>query len=184
MADQQHSPSDYKRISLDKIIEAMTADLENSAGHYVQFGVSNQQTQSNNWAEYSPSQVQHYMANTAMHSNSSNIQPVNPITAPLYMPDVPQYDTSTTTDRIYFPPQTVNHLGINENNDLIGTIDVGGGNFINVIYGNASQIMNEQCQLGNLTSYNNNQGIMNQEYGLFNNQQSQVCKHYLISLLK
>ncbi|XP_076663522.1 uncharacterized protein LOC143366358 [Andrena cerasifolii] len=166
MAEQQQSPPGFKRMSLDKIIEAMTADLESSNGHYVQFGVNSQQATSPNWGDYSSSQARHYITNQTPHSNPSGMQPpMTSMGAPLYMQDMSNYDTGT--DSIYFPSQAVNHLGINENNDLIGTIDVGGGNYINVIYGNASQIMAEQCQLPNITPYRN-QNIMDREYGLFN----------------
>lgn len=169
MDDQQHSPPDYKRMSLDKIIEAMTADLDSGSRHgYNPFG-------SRNWADYTPSQMQHYMTNSTLHSNPSNVQPVNPISSPLFMPDIPPYDSSTTattattitgtgtTERIYFPAQTVNRLGINENNDLIGTIEQ---------YNN---------KLNNITSYTSNQGIIDQEYspiGLFHSQQSQVSESF------
>lgn len=172
MAEQKHTPSDFERMSLDQIIEVVTADLESSAGHYVQFGVPSQQSTSHNWGDYNPNRVQRFMSGPTL-PNSSNIQPVNPMPAPVYMhPEVPTYEPPIP-DPIYFPPQTVNHLGINENNDLVGTIDVGGGNFINVIYGNASQIMAEQCQLNGLSSYSN-QSIIDREYGLFGNQQMSV----------
>lgn len=168
MAEQQQTSPSFKHMSLDKIIEAMTPDLEGSNGHYAQFSVPSQQTTSRNWGDYVPGQTRHHVTSQPTHSNSG-IQPMTPMTTSLYMQDMSSYDT-TTTDSIYFPSQTtVNHLGINENNDLIGTIDVGGGNYINVIYGNASQIMAEQCRLSNMTSYSN-QSIVNQEYGLFNDQ--------------
>lgn len=173
MAEQQQSPPGYKHMSLDKIIEAMTADLESTNGHYVQFGVTSQQTTSHNWGDYTSGQTRHHVAaGQPTHSNPSGIQSITPMTTSLYMQDMPAYE-STTADSIYFPPQTVNHLGINENNDLIGTIDVGGGNYINVIYGNASQIMAEQCQLSNITPYAN-QNMVNQEYGLFSDQHMTV----------
>lgn len=165
MAEQQQSPPDFKHMSLDKIIEAMTSDLESSNGHYVQFGINPQQTATHNWGDYSSNQTRHYITSQTPHTNPSTIQPMNPMGGPLYMHDMSNYES--TTDSIYFPSQAVNHLGINENNDLIGTIDVGGGNYINVIYGNASQIMAEQCQLSNITSYRN-QNIIGHEYGLFN----------------
>lgn len=171
MAEQQQTPPGFKHMSLDKIIEAMTADLEGSSGHYVQFGVPPQQTTSHNW-DYVPGQTRHHVVSQPTHSNSSGIQPMAPMTTPLYMQDMSNYDAATT-DSIYFPPQTVKHLGINENNDLIGTINVGGGNYINVIYGNASQIMAEQCHHPNMTPYSN-QSIVDQEYGLFNNQHMSV----------
>ncbi|KYN00286.1 DnaJ like protein subfamily C member 14 [Cyphomyrmex costatus] len=172
MAEQQQTSSSFKHMSLDKIIEAMTPDLEGSNGHYAQFNVPSQQTTSRNWGDYVPRQTRHHITGQPTHSNSG-IQPVTPMTTSLYMQDMSSYDTATT-DSIYFPSQTtVNHLGINENNDLIGTIDVGGGNYINVIYGNASQIMAEQCRLSNMTSYSN-QSIVNQEYGLFNDQHMTV----------
>lgn len=174
MAEQQQPPPGFKHMSLDKIIEAMTADLEGPSGHYVQFGVTPQQTPSqHSWGEYPSGQTRHHITSQPAHPNSSGIQPMASMAShPLYMQDMPSYD-SATTDSIYFPPQTVNHLGINENNDLIGTIDVGGGNYINVIYGNASQIMAEQCQLSNMTPYTN-QNIVNQEYGLFNDRRMSV----------
>ncbi|XP_012236453.1 dnaJ homolog dnj-5 isoform X2 [Bombus impatiens] len=171
MAEQQQSPSGFKRMSLDKIIEAMTSDLENSNGHYVQFGVNPQQTTSHNWGNYSSNQTRHYIAGQSCHSNPPTMQSMPPMGAPLYMQDMSNYDSPT--DSIYFPSQAVNHLGINENNDLIGTIDVGRGNYINVIYGNASQIMAEQCQLSNMTSYRN-QNIIDREYGLFNDRHMNV----------
>jgi len=168
MAEQQQTPPGFKHMSLDKIIEAMTADLESSSGHYVQFGVTPQQATSHNWNDYTPGQTRHHISSQPPHPNSSGMQPITPMTTSLYMRDMPGYE-ATTAESIYFPPRTVNHLGINENNDLIGTIDVGGGNYINVIYGNASQIMAEQCQLPNITPYAN-QGIVDQEYGLFSDQ--------------
>ncbi|XP_020285160.1 dnaJ homolog dnj-5 isoform X2 [Pseudomyrmex gracilis] len=170
MAEQQ-TPPGFKQISLDKIIEAMT--LEGSSGHYVQFGVNPQQATSHNWGDYASGQSRHHITGQPTHSNHpSGMQTITPMTTSLYMQDMPSYDT-TATDSIYYPPQTVNHLGINENNDLIGTIDVGGGNYINVIYGNASQLMAEQCQLPNMTPYSS-QNIVNQEYGLFNDQHLSV----------
>lgn len=173
MAEQQQSPPGIKHMSLDKIIEAMTAELESSSSPYVQFGVTPQQTTSHNWGDYASGQTRHHIATgQPTHPNPSGIQPMAPMTTSLYMQDMPGYDSSAN-DSIYFPPQTVNHLGINENNDLIGTIDVGGGNYINVIYGNASQIMAEQCQLSNMTSYAS-QSMVNQEYGLFNDQHMSV----------
>ncbi|KAL6257299.1 hypothetical protein P5V15_010875 [Pogonomyrmex californicus] len=172
MAEQQPTPPGFKHMSLDKIIEAMTADLEGSSGHYVQFGVTPRQAASHSWGDYVPGQTRHHVTSQSTHSNPSGIQPLTSMTTSLYMQDMSNYD-STTTDSIYFPPQTVNHLGINENNDLIGTIDVGGGNYINVIYGNASQIMAEQCHLPNITPYSN-QNMVDQEYGLFNNQHMTV----------
>ncbi|XP_015601371.1 dnaJ homolog dnj-5 [Cephus cinctus] len=172
MAEQQQSPPGFKHMSLDKIIEAMTADLESSSGHYVQFGVTPPQTSPHNWGDYSSGQTRHYINGQPPHPSPPSLQSINPIASPLYMQEMPSYDTSTA-DPIYFPPQPVNHLGINENNDLVGTIDVGGGNYINVIYGNASQIMAEQCQLNNLTTYNN-QGMLDREYGLFSEQQVPV----------
>ena len=183
MEDHQCKPADYKNMSLDKIIEAMTADLESAAGQFVQFGVSNQQTQCHNWVNYNPSQLHHYVTNSTLHTSSSvsNIPSVNSISTPIYAQDVLHYDsspaTATSTDHIYFPSQTVNNLGINENNDLIGTIDVGNGNFINVIYGNASQLVTHQCQINNISSYNSNQDIMmDQKYSFF--QQPQVSHDY------
>ena len=176
MAEQKQSPSDFERMSLDQIIEVVTADLESSAGHYVQFGVPSQQSASLNWGDYNPNRVQHYMSGQTALPNTSNIQPVNPMPAPVYMhPEVPTYEPPMP-DPIYYSQQTVNHLGINENNDLVGTIDVGGGNFINVIYGNASQIMAEQCQLTGMNSYSN-QSIIDREYGLFGNQQMPVSSN-------
>lgn len=165
MAEQQQSPADFKRMSLDKIIEAMTADLESSNGHYVQFGVNPQQTTSLTWRDYPPGQPRHYITNQSPHSNPSTMQAMTSMGSPLYMQNMSNYETAT--DSIYFPSQAVNHLGINENNDLIGTIDVGGGNYINVIYGNASQIMAEQCQVPNMAPYRN-QNMIDREYGLFN----------------
>lgn len=171
---QQQTPSGFKHMSLDKIIEAMTPDLEGSNGHYAQFSVPAQQTTSRNWVDYVPAghQARRHVTSqpvTTPSTNPSGIQPIAPrLATSLYMQDMSNYDRAATADSIYFPSQTtVNHLGINENNDLIGTIDVGGGNYINVIYGNASQIMAEQCRLTNVTPYSN-QSIVNQEYGLFN----------------
>lgn len=174
MAEQQQTPPGFKHMSLDKIIEAMTPDLEGSNGHYAQFGVPPQQTTSCNWGDYVPGQTRHHVANQSTHSNPSEMQSMTPMRATsLYMQDMSNYDT-TATDSIYFPSQTtVNHLGIIKNTDLIGTIDVGGGNYINVIYGNASQIMAEQCRLSNMTPYSN-QNIVNQEYELFNDQHMTV----------
>jgi len=170
MAEQ--TPPGFKHMSLDKIIEAMTPDLEGSNGHYAQFNIPPQQTTSRNWGDYVPGQTRHHVASQPTHSNPSGIS-MTPLTASLYMQDMSNYDIATT-DSIYFPSQTtVNHLGINENNDLIGTIDVGGGNYINVIYGNASRIMAEQCRFSNITPYSN-QNIVNQEYGLFNDQHMTV----------
>ncbi|KAK0094384.1 hypothetical protein PV326_011057 [Microctonus aethiopoides] len=171
MAERQQAPSDFKCMSLDKIIEAMTADLESSSGHYAHFAPS--QTMPTRLDDYSRQNDRDYLAgsmrNQTMHQNAPAI---NPVPQSMYMPDVPPtFNANNTGEQIYFPPQTVNHLGINENNDLIGTIDVGGGNYINVIYGNASQIVAEQCGVNNITSYNNNhQGIIDREYGLFNEQ--------------
>lgn len=173
MTEQKHTPSEFERMSLDQIIEVVTADLENSAGHYVQFGMPSQQSTSHNWSDYNPNRIQRYMPGPTAHPNTSNIQSLNSMSAPVYMhPETSTYD-SPMPEQIYFPPQTVNHLGINENNDLVGTIDVGGGNFINVIYGNATQIMAEQCQLNNMNSFNN-QSLIDREYGLFGNQQMSV----------
>ncbi|XP_012270899.1 dnaJ homolog dnj-5 isoform X2 [Orussus abietinus] len=176
MAEQQNSPPGFKRMSLDKIIEAMTADLESSTGHYVQFGVPPQQTSPRNWGDYSSEQMRQYMTNQQTHSSTPTMQSMNPMASSLYMQDMSTYD-STPTDSVYFPPQPVNHLGINENNDLIGTIDVGGGNYINVIYGNASQIMAEQCQLNSLASYSN-RGLIDRQYGLFNEQQGPTSSNF------
>lgn len=173
MAEQQQTPPGFKHMSLDKIIEAMTPDLEGSNGHYAQFSVPSQQTTSRNWGDYVPGQTRHHVVGQPTHSNPSGIQPMTSMTTSLYMQDMSNYDAAAP-DSIYFPPQhTVNHLGINENNDLIGTIDVGGGNYINVIYRNASQIMAEQCRLSNMAPYSN-QSIVNQEYGLFNDQHMTV----------
>ena len=173
MSGQNHSPSDFERMSLDQIIEVVTADLESSAGHFVQFGVSSQQSSSHNWGDYNPDRLQRYMSRATIHPNTSNIQTVNTMPTSVDMhPELPTYD-SPIPDPIYFPTQTLNHLGINENNDLVGMIDVGGGNYINVIYGNASQFMPEQCQLNSLNSYSN-QSIIDQEYGLFGNQQVSI----------
>lgn len=185
MADQQQQqqlPPGFKRMSLDKIIEAMTADLESSAGHYVQFGVSPQQQSGQNWGDYSGGQRQHYMSGQSVAPAPQNVQqPMNPVPSSIYMQDVPQYEPGRA-EPMYFPPQTVNHLGINEKNDLVGTIDVGGGNYIDVIYGNASQIVAEQRQLNGLASYRaNNQGIIDREYGLFGDQQQIPVAHKLTS---
>ncbi|KAL0126478.1 hypothetical protein PUN28_005085 [Cardiocondyla obscurior] len=175
MAEQQQTPPGFKHMSLDKIIEAMTPDLEGSNGHYAQFSVPSQQTTSHNWGDYIPGQTRQHPANPPpTYPNPSGMQPM-PQMAPtsLYMRDRSNYDVPTT-DSIYFPPQTtVNHLGIIKNTDLIGTIDVRGGNYINVIYGNTSQIMAEQCHLSNVAPYAN-QNIVNQEYGLFNDQHMSV----------
>ncbi|KOC63574.1 DnaJ like protein subfamily C member 14 [Habropoda laboriosa] len=171
MAEQQQSPSGFKHMSLDKIIEAMTSDLESSNGHYVQFGINPQQAVSHNWGDYSSDQRRHYIASQSPHSNPPTMQSMTSMGTPLYMQDMSNYDS--TTESIYFPSQAVNHLGINENNDLIGTIDVGGGNYINVIYGNASQIMAEQCQLSSMAPYRN-QNIIDREYGLFNDRRITV----------
>lgn len=174
MAEQQQTPPGFKHMSLDKIIEAMTPDLEGSNGHYAQFGVPAQQTASRNWGDYVSGQARHHVAGQPMRSNPSGMQSMTPMTSTsLYMQDMSSYD-ATTSDSMYFPPQTtVNHLGIMKNTDLIGTIDVGGGNYINVIYGNASQIMAEQCRLSNMTPYSN-PNIVNQEYELFNDQHTTV----------
>ncbi|XP_063980060.1 uncharacterized protein LOC135164024 [Diachasmimorpha longicaudata] len=153
MADRQQPPPDYKRMSLDKIIEAMTADLEGPSGHYVQFGIP--PTQSPNWLHY-PSPGLH---SPLPHHPAS--LPQMPMQPPIFMPE--SFD-SPPGEPIYFPPQTVNHLGITENNDLVGTIDVGNGNFINVIYGNASQMVPEQVP--SMSPYTNRQ-MMDREYGLF-----------------
>ncbi|XP_048508316.1 dnaJ homolog dnj-5 isoform X2 [Athalia rosae] len=168
MAERQQPPPGCKRRSLDKIIECMTADLANSAGQYMQFGVTPPQTAPHSWSDYPTGQTRHYMTNQPPLVAQPGIQPLNPIPSPIYMPEISPYDPPAT-DPIYFPSQPVNHLGINENNDLVGTIDVGGGNYINVIYGNASQIMAEQCQLSNLASYNS-QSALDREYGLFGEQ--------------
>lgn len=154
MADQQ---SDLKRLSLDKIIEAMTADLEGSPGHYAQFGGgSSASSAMPAWGEYPRAQVQHYLQHNGTPMAS-------------YMPqEMPSYDPPPA-EPIYYSPQTVNHLEINERNDLIGTIDVGNGNYINVIYGNASQIMMEQCPY-------NNPNLLEREYGLFGNKPQQVAQ--------
>ncbi|OXU21678.1 hypothetical protein TSAR_004041 [Trichomalopsis sarcophagae] len=170
MDDQQHSPPDYKRMSIEKLIEAMTSELGSGTRH-VYNPLFGPQTQSHNWTDYTPSQMQHYMTNSTLHSNPSNVQPVNPISSPLFMPDIPPYNSSmtattatTTTDTepeesIYFPAQTLNRLGINENNDLIGTIE---------------QFNNK---MNNIASYTSNQGVIDQEYapiGLFHSQPAQV----------
>lgn len=174
MAEQQQTPPGFKHMSLDKIIEAMTPDLEGSNGHYAQFNVSSQQTTSHNWGDYMSGQTGHHPSQPTHSNPGITITPMTPMTpTSLYMRDMSNYDAATT-DSIYFPSQTtVNHLGIIKNTDLIGTIDVGGGNYINVIYGNASQIMAEQCRLSNVTSYSN-QNIINQEYGLFNDQHMSI----------
>ncbi|XP_015514371.1 dnaJ homolog dnj-5 [Neodiprion lecontei] len=171
MAEQeQHAPG-CKRMSLDKIIESMTADLENSAGQYVQFGVTppSQTTVQppHGWGDYTPGQARHYLTNQPPLSAQPGRQPMNPIPSPIYMPEIPPYDPPSP-DPMYFPPQPINHLGLNENNNLVGTIDVGGGNYINVIYRNPTQIMAEQRQLNTLTSYNSHNA--DREYGLFGDQ--------------
>ena len=171
MSEEQNPSVDYKRMSLDKIIEAMTADLENSATRYGQFSVpSQQQTQARNWTDFTPSQLQHF----------TNHQPINSVPLqPLYMPDMPSYESNplaNSPENIYFPSQRINHLGINENNDLIGTINVGGGNFINVIYGNANQLLTEPRTCNNVTSYTD-QTVRDKEYGLFN-QSLEVIKYF------
>lgn len=160
MADRQQPPPDYKRMSLDKIIEAMTADLEGPSGHYVQFGIPPSQPANiatSNWSDYaSPSIHPHPQPPTHQnHPNHPNHS--HPHQSSLYLPE--PFDTQA--EPIYFPPQTVNHLGITENNDLVGTIDVGNGNFINVIYGNTSQMVTEEVP--NM-SYPH---PMDREYGLF-----------------
>ncbi|XP_071631548.1 uncharacterized protein [Temnothorax longispinosus] len=169
MAKQQQT-----HMSLDEIIEIRNPDFEGSNGHYAQFSVPPQQATSRNWGDYVPGQARHHLASQPIHSNPSGIQPVTPMTpTSLYMQDMPNYDAATT-DSMYFSSQaTVNHLGIIENTGLIGTINVRGGNYINV-YGNASQIMAEQCCLSNVTPYSN-QNIVNQEYGLFNAQRMTVA---------
>lgn len=168
MDNRQHSSQDCKRMSLDKLLGAMTADLENTSGQFVQFEISNQQDKSYNWNEYAPTQVQ-YMNNSAALSNLSNIPSVNQI-SPLFVQDIPQYNPSST-ECIYLPSQNANHLEKKEKNDLIRTIDIGGGSFINVVYGNTTQFMTEQCQLSDSLPYTN----IDQEYELFNNQEMQVC---------
>lgn len=173
---QQQLPPSFKQMSLDKIIEAMTADLESSAGHYVQFGMSPQQSSSQSWGDYSAMQRQHFLSNPPMPQNATDLQSgMNPMLSPIYMQDAAPFEASRS-EPMYFPPQTVNHLGINEKNDLVGTIDVGGGNYIDVIYGNASQIVAEQRQLNGLSSYAN-QGMIDREYGLFGEQQQLPMHH-------
>lgn len=171
MDEQQHSSPDYKRMSIDKLIEAMTAEL-GSGTRRVYNPLFGPQTQSHNWADYTPSQMQHYMTNSMLRSNPSNVQPVNPMSSPLFMPDLPPFNSSMpattattaadteTEESIYFPAQTLNRLGINENNDMIGTIE---------------QFNNK---LNNLTSYSSNQ--IDQEYslGLFQTQPLQVSKSF------
>lgn len=166
MTEPQQSSSDANRISLDKIIEAMTADLENSAGCYMQFGVNPQQSPMHNWVEYAQSQVPQF----SPPPPPPPPPPLPPLMGQLPRPPIymqqempPPYEPPTAESPIYFPSQAMNHLEINENNDLVGTIDVGGGNFINVIYGNASQIMASQ-QMSGMGSYG---GGMDREYGLF-----------------
>lgn len=169
MAERQQPSPGCKRMSLDKIIESMTADLENSAGQYVQFGVTPPpQTTPHTWSDYPTGQTRHYMTGPASLSPQPGIQPINPMQSPIYMPEISPYDPPSP-DPIYFPSQPMSHLGINENNDLVGTINVGGGNYINVIYRNASQIMAEQCQINSLASYNS-QSAIDREYGLFGEQ--------------
>ncbi|XP_044578172.1 dnaJ homolog dnj-5 [Cotesia glomerata] len=178
MAERQQSPSESKRMSLDKIIDAMTADLKNPSENYVQFGATQSQTTTPSWGHYLTSNSRNYSANQSPplshqvhHPNSTpNILPVNSVSPPIYMQDVPRYNnTNNIGDPIYFSSQAVNHLGINENNDLIGTIDVGGGNYINVIYGNGPVIVSDQCQVNNLSGYNGHQSVArDREYGLFN----------------
>ncbi|CAG5102044.1 Protein of unknown function, partial [Cotesia congregata] len=185
MAERQQSPSESKRMSLDKIIDAMTADLKNPSENYVQFGATQSQTTTPSWGHYLTSNSRNYSASQSPplshqvhHPNSApNILPVNSVSPPIYMQDVPRYNnnnnnnnnTNNIGDPIYFSPQAVNHLGINENNDLIGTIDVGGGNYINVIYGNGPVIVSDQCQVNNLSGYNGHQSVArDREYGLFN----------------
>lgn len=169
MAERPQPPPGCKRMSLDKIIESMTADLENSAGQYVQFGVTPPQATSHGWGDYPSGQPRHYLTTQPPASP----QTINPLPSPIYaMPEIPAFEPPAP-DPIFFPPQPVNHLVINENNDLVGTIDVGGGNYINVIYGSASQIMPEQCQLGSLASYNT-QTALDREYGLFGDQRPMI----------
>lgn len=48
MAEQQNIPPSYKRRSLEKIIGAMMAGLENSSSHYGQFGIP-PQLQARSW---------------------------------------------------------------------------------------------------------------------------------------
>ncbi|XP_011310557.1 uncharacterized protein [Fopius arisanus] len=158
MADRQQPPPDYKRMSLDKIIEAMTADLEGPSGHYVQFGIPpSQPPLSTNWSDYPSEPIHPHPPPAPLPASHPQI----PLQPPIYLPEA--FDTPSG-ELIYFPPQTVNHLGITENNDLVGTIDVGNGNFINVIYGNASQIVPEDVP--SMSPYSNHQ-MMDREYGLF-----------------
>ncbi|XP_034944852.1 dnaJ homolog dnj-5 isoform X2 [Chelonus insularis] len=149
MAERQQTPSDLKCRPLDKIIEAMTAGLENSSENYVQFGVNPLQTVSPHWGDYLANRERDYLMNQPLHQ-IPNLPSMNPVSAPIYMQDIAAYNTNTG-DPIYISPQSVNHLGINENNDLI-----------------------EQCQVNNLPSFINHQGVIDREYGLFNDQRITV----------
>lgn len=171
MAERQPTPSEFEGMSLEKIIEAMTADLENSSGHYAQFrGTTSQSPRPPSWGDYSSNNSRDYSTNQSIHQSSS-MPSMNPIpSSAVYMQHVPAYNTNNTRDPSYFGAETSNNLHINRNNDLLGAIDVGGGNYINVIYGNASQIVTEQRQATNLTTYNNHQGVIDREYGLFSEQ--------------
>ncbi|XP_057332444.1 dnaJ homolog dnj-5 [Microplitis mediator] len=172
MAERQQSPGESKRMSLDKIIDAMTADLKSPSENYVQFGATQSQT-TPTWGNYLTSNSINYSTTNQSPPIShqihqtQNILPVNSVPPPMYMQDVPRYNTNNIGDPVYFSPQTVNHLGINESNDLIRTIDVGGGNYINVIYGNGPVIVSDQCQVNNLSGFNGHQS-RDREYGLFN----------------
>ncbi|XP_058800515.1 LOW QUALITY PROTEIN: uncharacterized protein LOC131669569 [Phymastichus coffea] len=170
MDDQQGSLSDNTEFHINKVFEAITVDLKNKTGSFVQFGLSNQQNQSCGWTDYPPCHVQ-YIHDLSTQSNISTISSITEIPSPLYTKVLK--NTDYPVQCICIPYQNTSHLEINANNDLICLIDIGGGNFINIVYVNNTQFIAEQCQSSSSSSYKNTSNI-DHDYGFSNNQLIQV----------
>lgn len=112
-----HAPGAKKR-SIDEIIDHMTADLQSYDGQYILLG--SPQNPQHVWSEYS-SQQGHPM--TVQH-NPVFVQQTYDMQEKKVQEFPPQH-------RVFYPNTQRVHDGAGE---MIGMMDVGGGNYVNVVF--------------------------------------------------
>ncbi|XP_049959574.1 uncharacterized protein LOC126477457 isoform X1 [Schistocerca serialis cubense] len=159
-----HANNSRKR-SLDKMIEHMTADVQNSDGQYIQLGFTPPSTPQSHhiWPEYAQANVnspslQHFMPHApVVHNTAENTVYYTDLHIPYEM-DVTSHvskqpEVLQQSGFYYSPPrQPINML--HDNHELIGTVlDMGGGNVVNVVYGsrppavNSSRLMTQHYHM-------------------------------------
>lgn len=153
-----HGNGNNKR-SIDKIIEHMTADVQNSDGQYIQLGFTPPPTPGtqHSWAEYAGNNsnngpLHHYLPHSPVVTTPDNSVFYSDMQVP-YEIDITNHITKQNEllqqhNFYYAPPRPqLNMLG--DNHELISTmLEVGGGNVVNVVYGSRTSSVNDGGLVG------------------------------------